>query len=81
VTSYLGLVPSEQTSGTKRRQGSITKAGSSHARRLMIEAAWHHRRPPRISMTLRRRQAGQPTAAIDAAWRAQLAPAPSLGTP
>ena len=81
LTSYLGLVPSEQTSGTKRRQGSITKAGSSHARRLMIKAAWHHRRPPRISMTLRRRQAGQPTAAIDAAWRAQLAPAPSLGTP
>ena len=40
LASYLGLVPSEQSSGTRRRQGSITKAGSSHARRLLIEAAW-----------------------------------------
>jgi transposase len=71
LASYLGLVPSEQSSGTKRRQGSITKAGSSHARRLLIEAAWHYRRPPRVSLTLRRRQAGQPPAAIDAAWRTQ----------
>jgi transposase len=72
LASYLGLVPSEQSSGERRRQGSITKAGSSHARRLLIEAAWHYRRPPRISETVRRRQAGQPPAAIDAAWRAQL---------
>jgi len=72
LTSYLGLVPSEHTSGTTRRQGSITKAGSSHARRLLIEAAWHYRRPPRISLILRRRQQGQPPAAIEAAWRAQL---------
>jgi transposase len=72
LTSYLGLVPSEHTSGTTRRQGSITKAGSSHARRLLIEAAWHYRRPPRVSLTLRHRQQGQPPAAIDAAWRAQL---------
>jgi transposase len=72
LTSYLGLVPSEYTSGTTRRQGSITKAGSSHARRLLIEAAWHYRRPPRVSLTLRHRQQGQPPAAIDAAWRAQL---------
>jgi transposase len=72
LTSYLGLVPSEHTSGTTRRQGSITKAGSSHARRLLIEAAWHYRRPSRISPTLRARQNGQPPAAIEAAWRAQL---------
>ena len=72
LASYLGLVPSEQSSGTRRRQGSITKAGSSHARRLLIEAAWHYRRPPRVSLTLKRRQAGQPPATIDAAWRAQL---------
>jgi transposase len=71
LASYLGLVPSEQSSGTRRRQGSITKAGSSHARRLLVEAAWHYRRPPRISLTLKRRQAGQPPAAIDTAWRAQ----------
>ena len=72
LASYLGLVPSEQSTGERRRQGAITKAGSSHARRLLIEAAWHYRRPPRISETLRRRQAGQPPGAIDAAWRAQL---------
>lgn len=71
LASYLGLVPSEQSSGERRRQGSITKAGSSHARRLLVEAAWHYRRPPRISQTLKRRQAGQPPAAIETAWRAQ----------
>jgi transposase len=71
LASYLGLVPSEHSSGSKRRQGAITKAGSSHARRLLIEAAWHYRRPPRVSLTLKRRQAGQSPAAIDAAWRAQ----------
>ena len=48
------------------------QAGSSHARRLLVEAAWHYRRAPRVSVTLKRRQAGQPPAAIDAAWRAQL---------
>lgn len=72
LASYLGLVPSEHSSGERRRQGSITKAGSSHARRLLVEAAWHYRRPPRMSLTLQRRQAGQPTAAIETAWRAQL---------
>ena len=72
LASYLGLVPSEQSSGERRRQGAITKAGSGHARRLLVEAAWHYRRAPRVSLMLRRRQAGQPAAAIDAAWRAQL---------
>jgi transposase len=72
LASYLGLVPSEHSSGTKRRQGAITKAGSSHARRLLVEAAWHYRRAPSVSLTLKRRQKGQPPAAIEAAWRAQL---------
>jgi transposase len=72
LASYLGLVPSEQSSGQTRRQGSITKAGSSHARRLLVEAAWHYRRPPRVSLTVKRRQQRQPPAAIEAAWRAQL---------
>lgn len=72
LASFLGLVPSENSSGTKRRQGAITKAGSSHARRLLIEAAWHYRRQPAVSLTLRRRQQGQSPAAIEAAWRAQL---------
>ena len=72
LASYLGLVPSEQSSGERRRQGTITKAGSGHARRLLIEAAWHYRRRPAISLALRRRQAGQPPPAIQTAWRAQL---------
>lgn len=72
LASFVGLVPSESSSGDRRRQGSITKSGSSHARRLLIEAAWHYRRHPSLSVDLRRRQASQPPAAIDAAWRAQL---------
>jgi transposase len=72
LASFVGLVPSERSSGDKRRQGTITKAGSAHARRLLIKAAWHYRRRPAISSTLRRRQDGQPPAAIEAAWRAQL---------
>jgi transposase len=72
LASYLGMTPSEHSSGTRRRQGAITKAGSSHARRLLVEAAWHYRRPPRVSLTLRRRQHGQRSEIIDAAWRAQL---------
>ncbi|MGZ6639997.1 MAG: IS110 family RNA-guided transposase [Solirubrobacteraceae bacterium] len=72
LASFVGLVPSESSSGERRRQGSITKCGSSHARRLLIEASWHYRRHPALSVDLRRRQANQPPAAIDAAWRAQL---------
>jgi transposase len=63
IGAYLGLVPTEHSSGTTRSQGSITKTGNGHARRLLIEAAWHHRRPYRPGVDLRRRwnQAG-PTA-------------------
>lgn len=71
LSAFLGIVPSENTSGEKRRQGSITKAGSVHARRLLVEAAWHYRKPPRMSSTLKRRQNDAPAAAIDCAWRAQ----------
>src|SRR5438045_3932780 len=44
IGAYLGLVPTESSSGQQRSQGSITKAGNTHARRLLVEAAWHHRR-------------------------------------
>jgi transposase len=71
LAGFLGLVPSEDTSGEHRRQGAITKAGSKHARRLLVEAAWHYRNPPRISKDLERRQRGQDPRAIDAAWRCQ----------
>ncbi len=71
LMSYLGLVPSEDTSGEKRRQGAITKSGSRHARRLLVEAAWHYRRAPRLGTTLERRQEAQPAAVIAIAWKAQ----------
>ena len=71
LASYLGLVPREDSSGERRRQGAITKAGSRHARRLLVEAAWHYRRPPRVSAALAQRHAGQEPRAVDLAWRAQ----------
>jgi transposase len=71
LMSYLGLVPSENSSGEKRRQGSITKSGSRHARRLLVEAAWHYRRAPRKGIELRRRQEGQPQAVCAISWKAQ----------
>jgi transposase len=55
IGAYLGLVPSESSSGSSRSQGSITKTGNGHARRLLVEAAWQHRQPYRPSLTLRRR--------------------------
>ena len=69
--SFCGLVPSERSSGESRRQGSITKAGSAHARRLLIEAAWNGRRRPTVGYELSRRQAGQDPLAIERAWRCQ----------
>jgi transposase len=71
LMSYLGLVPSEHTSGDKRRQGSITKSGSQHARRLLVEGAWHYRRAPRVGRELARRQAGQPQHVTAISWQAQ----------
>jgi transposase len=71
LSSYLGVVPGEWTTDTKRRQGSITKAGPGHARRLLVEAAWHYRRAPSVGLTLERRQREAPAAAIEVAWRCQ----------
>ena len=59
---FLGLVPSEDSSGERRRLGAITKTGNTHARRLLVEAAWHQRRPLRPSAQLERRRHGQPAA-------------------
>lgn len=71
LSGFLGVVPSERTSDTKRRQGHITKAGPPHARRLLVEAAHHYRHRPVIGGTLARRQAGQDPRIIEIAWRAQ----------
>jgi transposase len=59
---FLGLTPSETSSGEQRRQGGITKTGNTHARRLLVEAAWQQRRPLRESPTLAKRRQGQPAA-------------------
>lgn len=72
LMGYVGLVPSEHTSGEKRRLGAITKTGNTHVRRVLIEAAWNYRFPPRISTPLQRRQEQQPAEIRSIAWRAQL---------
>jgi transposase len=71
LMSYVGLVPSENTTGQQRRLGSITKTGSGHARRLLVEAAWHYRARPSVGRALTDRQDGQPAEAIAVAWSAQ----------
>jgi transposase len=69
--AFVGLVPSEHSSGEKRRQGSITKVGNSHVRRLLVESAWHARRRPKVGYELARRQRGQDAVVIERAWRCQ----------
>jgi transposase len=69
--AWLGLTPSLEQSGQSKTQGSITKTGSSYARRLLVESAWHYGRHPAIGATLRNRQAGQPDHVLAIAWRAQ----------
>ena len=71
LSAYLGIVPSEHTTGAQRRLGSITKAGSTHARRLLVEAAYHYRRGPVVGEALERRQRGQAPEIINISWRAQ----------
>jgi transposase len=71
LMSYVGLVPSECSSGERERRGAITKAGNRHVRRLLVEAAWHHRHRPALSAPLRRRREGQPARVLAIADRAQ----------
>lgn len=72
LMAYLGLVPSEFSSGNTRRQGSITKAGNQHARRILVESAWTYCHSPRVSRPLQVRQEGQPKILREISWRAQL---------
>lgn len=71
LMAFLGVVPSEHTTSTTRRQGAITKCGNSHARWMLVESAQHYRRPPRVSPQLSKRQEGQPQEVRDLAWRTQ----------
>jgi transposase len=69
--SFVGLVPSEHSSGERRKQGPVTKAGNAHVRRLLVETAWHGRRRPRVGYELARRQRGQDASVVERAWRCQ----------
>src|SRR6201994_3277943 len=71
LMAYLGLVPSEHSSGATRRQGGLTKAGNGAARRMLIEAAWSYRFPARISREQLLRQEDLAKPIRDAAWKAQ----------
>jgi transposase len=64
LMSYLGLVPSEYSSGGRERRGEITKAGNGHVRRMLVEAAWNYRHRPVVSAALRKRREGLPAWAV-----------------
>jgi transposase len=72
LMAYLGLVPSERSTGAQVWRGSITKAGNPRARRVLIEGAWTYRYPARLSRTLQVRQESLPTVVRAIAWKAQL---------
>jgi transposase len=72
LMGYLGLVPSQDSTGARRRQGAITKSGNGHARKALVEAAWAYQHRARVSAIIARRQAGLPKAACEIAWQAQL---------
>jgi transposase len=69
---FLGLIPSEYSTGERRRQGSITKAGNTHARRALVEGAWAYRYPAKVSRHLQLRLEQQPKAIQDISWKAQV---------
>jgi transposase len=71
LMAYLGLVPTEHSSGDRHARGGLTKAGNTHARRLLIEAAWHYRHRPTWHGRVGRRTQGQPAEIVSQAWRAQ----------
>jgi transposase len=71
LMAYVGLVPSEHSSGSRENRGSITKAGNSHCRHVLVQAAWSYRYPPRVGARLRERQEGLPPDVVAHSWKAQ----------
>lgn len=71
LMSYVGLVPSERSSGSREWRGSVTKTGNAHVRHVLVQAAWHSRHAPSLSAEMRRRQRGQPETVKAIAWKAQ----------
>jgi transposase len=72
LMAYLGLTPSERSTGESVKRGGITKAGNTRARRLLIEAAWSYRFPPRVSKDMQTRIGAAPRTAREIAWKAQM---------
>jgi transposase len=71
LMGYSGTIPSEDSSGKRKRQGSITKTGNAHLRRIVVESAWSYRHRPSIGARLRRRQEGVSAEITEVAWKAQ----------
>jgi len=72
LMSYLGLTPSEYTTGSRRRLGGISKAGNAHARRVLVEGAWSYRFPAKVSAHLQKRIEKAPKVAQEISWKAQV---------
>ena len=72
LAAFVGLVPSEYSSGSARRQGGITKAGNGRARRVLVEAAWAYRHPAKVSLHIQQRIDRLPKALQDLGWKAQV---------
>ena len=72
IMAYLGLIPSEFSSGEKQHKGSITKTGNGHVRKVLVEAAQAYRLPARKSRAIQKRQEGVPKEICDISWKAQL---------
>ena len=72
LAAFVGLIPSEYSSGSSRRQGGITKAGNGRARRAVIEAAWAYRHPAKVSQHIQTRIDALPKSIQDIGWKAQV---------
>jgi len=72
LVAYLGLVPSEHSSGESTKRGGITKTGNSHARRVLVESAWTYKHHARFTLPLIKRQEGLPKSICQISWKAQL---------
>jgi transposase len=70
LMAFVGLTPSEYSSAGKRQQGSITKTGNTHVRRILVEVAWNYRHAPRVGAQLRKRRARQSPRTIETADKA-----------
>ena len=71
LMAYLGLVPTERSSGPRERKGSITKAGNSHCRHVLVQAAWSYRHRPKVAAPMKARQRSPPAHVVAHAWKAQ----------